>query len=74
MSLGISALNSDDIAKLDAFLGTPVTSLATGREFNTIVTCYLDLLESMWMSQALKERQCDSWFSTLRNLHVTGVR
>lgn len=33
----------------------------------------LDLLEGLWLAQALKERHFDSWISDLRNMHVEQV-
>jgi len=33
----------------------------------------LDLLESLWMIQSLKERHFDSWIRDLRVVHMTNV-
>lgn len=33
----------------------------------------LDIVESMWIGQALQERQFDSWFSVLIESHREGV-
>ena len=34
---------------------------------------YLDLVEAMWSTQAMKERHFDSWITDLRNMHIEQV-
>jgi hypothetical protein len=34
---------------------------------------YLDFLEAMWVTQALKERHFDSWITDLKNKHIEQV-
>jgi hypothetical protein len=71
------------VAELEAFLGAPLADLpmrtpnmhAEERDYAswTPADRYLDLLEGMWLAQALKERHFDSWISDLRNMHIEQV-
>jgi hypothetical protein len=72
------------VAELEAFLGISLSQLpevtpnmhAAPRDFSTWTPAdtVLDLLEGMWLAQALKERHFDSWISDLRSMHVEQVR
>jgi hypothetical protein len=71
------------VAELEAFLGAPLSDLplrtpnmhAEPRDYASWTTAdrYLDVLEGMWLAQALKERHFDSWISDLRNMHIEQV-
>jgi hypothetical protein len=51
---------SDDVASVSA----PVRKLDFA----------LDLLESLWYTQAMKERHFDAWISDLRKMHSNEVK
>ena len=73
MVSGLANLENDDVSQLESYLGMSLASISSGRDLNTLVTYYLELLESMWMTQALKEKQFDAWFSALRITHTEAV-
>lgn len=73
MLLGLGGLSPDDRAQLEKVLGVPLNTLSS-QDVGSLATTYLNLLEGMWISQALKERQFDHWFAALRNNHVTEVK
>lgn len=46
----------------------------TGANTTSILEKTLDILESLWYAQALKERHFDAWMSDLRQLHANEER
>ena len=82
---GIAALTTENpgAAELEAMLGCKLASLPTRTpnmhqkpaQYGTWTTAdrYLDLIESMWAAQALKERHFDSWITDMRNMHIEQV-
>jgi hypothetical protein len=70
MSLGISGLSTDDRIELESFLGVSFSSISS---IDVFMNTKIDILESLWIYQALKERQFDSWFYNLRRIHIQEV-
>lgn len=85
MSLGSIQLLSEELKKqLESFIGINLNDLINYTLPNmrqehidytswTQIDQYFDLLESMWITQAMKERHFDSWISDLKKLHITNV-
>ena len=82
MALGLSALTPSQTAELESFLGgVSLASLASSEghledrqiEHISAADKYMDLLEVMWSTQAMKERHFDSWFSDLQLMHIRDV-
>lgn len=67
-----SQLSIQEIAEIESFLGTPISSL--GRESFSKADIALDILEGLWITQALKERYFDAWFSDLKMTQSQEVR
>ena len=57
---GIAGLRVEDVGELETFLGLPLSALSSGKDLGTIITSHIDILEAMWITQALKERQFDA--------------
>ncbi len=76
-------LDSKLSAELEDFIGCPLSSVVSsvggekdaediGSNSVAVDVC-LDLLESMWATQALKERHFDSWMAELHQMHSKEV-
>jgi hypothetical protein len=74
---GISRLSDEEIAEIESYLHLPLIAISNGlTQPMTLADDCLNLVESLWATQALKERQFDAWFNLLRDQHaaqVTGV-
>lgn len=72
ISSGISNLSPEDISELETYLHVPLISISMGniQPLSLAEDC-LNIIESLWISQALKEKQFDTWFKQLRNEHMT---
>ncbi len=80
MKNGLRELQQDEVHQLENFLGVPLQSLLHPPDpcdhARLKAEFYLDILEELWLAQALKERHFDAWFGTLKrqqNLEV-GIR
>lgn len=81
---GLRCLDSKLTSELEDFIGCPLSSVvssvggerdaAVAGSNSATVDAYLDLLESMWATQALKERHFDSWMAELHQMHSKEVR
>lgn len=71
MSWGLSSISSTDIAEIEAFWGCPIAAINNEPSKANYI---LDILEAMWIYQALKERDFDSWFTSLKKKHSEEVR
>ena len=79
---GLRCLDNSMVVELEAFLaGTPLASIQSlvggedlGHQPHSAVDACLDLLESLWAAQALKERHFDSWMADLQRVHAREVR
>jgi hypothetical protein len=69
MKSGFKNLLPDEVNELERFLAVPLVSLLEPANTNDTARMraefILDILEEIWMSQALKERHFDHWFSEL---------
>jgi hypothetical protein len=66
-SWGFAALTASDVQELEAFLGCPLAAISQPiSQLNSRANVYLDVLESLWMLQALRERDFDAWFASLK--------
>lgn len=83
MVSGLSALSPSQTVELEHFLsGAKLTSLSSSEghledrqmESISVADKYMDLLEVLWSTQAMKERHFDSWFSDLQMMHIRDVR
>lgn len=67
VSWGFAALTAADTQELVNFLGCSLAELSQPlSQVNARGIAYLDILESLWMMQALRERDFDAWFSELK--------
>lgn len=73
MSWGLVSLSVTDISDLESYLGLPLSSLSTSSSTNTKAELIMDILESLWVTHALKERDFDAWFNELKQLHAQEV-
>ena len=83
MISGLRCLDSKLTSELEDFIGCPLSSVvssvggerdaAVAGSNSATVDAYLDLLESMWATQALKERHFDSWMAELHQMHSKEV-
>ena len=72
MSRGIGALSNDERSELEEFFGAKLSPYAPASYVSKLERV-LDLLEALWMSQALKERQFEAWFREIRKVHMKEV-
>ena len=72
MRAGLQQLEPQHIQELEAFFNEkfPIERPFTGGEK---LERFLDMLESLWTIQALKERHFDSWFRDLATLQMKEV-
>lgn len=84
MISGLRCLDSKLTSELEDFIGCPLSSVVSSvggdkdaasiaDSNSTMVDACLDLLESMWATQALKERHFDSWMAELHQMHAKEV-
>lgn len=69
---GLSVLSPEETTELEVFLGVSLSEIRYGQRQNKVDE-YLDLVEGLWTTQALKERHFDSWFTDLKKLHEKEV-
>lgn len=69
MSWGLSRLSIHNIQLLEVFLRDSVSSISQISSTPSPADFYIDIIESLWVSQALKERNFDNWFAELQVLH-----
>ena len=69
---GLSILSPEETTELESFLGVNLSDIRYGQRQNKVDE-YLDLVEGLWTTQALKERHFDSWFTDLKKLHEKEV-
>lgn len=72
MTKGIGALSSEERSELEEFFGAKLSPYAPASYVSKLERV-LDLLEALWMSQALKERQFEAWFREIRKVHMKEV-
>jgi hypothetical protein len=73
MIRGMGALLPEELKQLEQFFGVKLSSYIPATYVSKIERV-LDILEALWMSQALQERQFDAWFSEIQRLHKKEVR
>ena len=66
------SLDPADTDLLERYLGVPLSS--DDVEFSSKCEGVLDLLEGLWIMQALKERQYSKWFEDLNQLQVKELK
>ena len=69
---GLSVLSPEETTELELFVGVNLSDIRYGQRQNKVDE-YLDLVEGLWTTQALKERHFDSWFTDLKKLHEKEV-
>jgi hypothetical protein len=79
MVSGAQALSEEEVDQLERFLGISLVDLNDFEESNVSTQrqradYYLDLLEELWYSQALKERHFEAWALELKKLHGAEER
>lgn len=72
---GLKQLPSNVRADIEGFLGVTMDVIAETdrRQPNGHVSRVLDLVECLYLNQALKEKHFDSWYSTLVASHREKV-
>lgn len=60
--------------ELSAFLQIPLEEIVNGGPISPHASLMLDIVESMWYEQSLKERQYDAWISLLKMDQLPKVR
>lgn len=73
MSRGIGALSNDERSALEEFFGAKLSPYVPASYVSKLERV-LDLLEALWMSQALKERHFETWFREIRKVHMKEVK
>lgn len=68
----LARLDSADVGLLESYLGVPLT--AGDAEFSSKCNGILDLLEGLWVMQAVKESRYSKWFSELHQLQVKDLK
>lgn len=66
----IQNICGQELIDMETFLGEKLDTNITGSKLNQ----YLDLLESLWTTQALKERHFNAWYNQLKDLHIEEER
>lgn len=71
-------MQPDELQQLERFLGCTINSLFQPPDLSDVnrqkAEFYMDVLEELWLSQALKERHFDAWHGALKREQQKEVR
>lgn len=68
-----SKLAENEIAEIETFLQEKLPHYNLDAVLGPKLHIYLDVFECLWVTQALKERHFNHWFSELRSRHIKEV-
>ena len=63
---GLAGVSSEDLKLMEAYFGSSLTPQSLVATKNNKLELVLDVLEALWMTQAMKERHFDAWFASLK--------
>ena len=74
MISGLDVLSVDELTALEEYFHVNELDPFHEGEKDSVYERTLNVLESMWYAQALKERHFDAWFSELIRKHTAEVK
>lgn len=68
-------MNADEIRCIEStYRVTLARYVPTIQQLDSAFERTLDVLEALWVSHALKEKEFEPWYSELRSMHAQEVR